>query len=216
MTSSSAWSEYLMLKEARPEAFVPNEHYQIIYDKNIIDDFQKTTGRLIGVNYKSAFSYLIVDLVNIDGTLTAFERLLAAVPSGAVVGVPILNDKFVLLNQYRHALRSMQYAFPRGFGEEGIEAKENVIKELEEELGATVCKSELLGHVVPDSGISSKEASIFLCELSSIDFTPHYEGIEEYLELSLEDIECWIAEGRITDGFTLAAMSLYRTRRANS
>ena len=73
---------------------------------------------------------VVVDVVRAkNGSLFAYERLMNRVMRGAVVIVPYYNGKYILLRQYRHALREYQYGFPRGFGEEGMSAKENAGKE---------------------------------------------------------------------------------------
>ena len=49
------------------------------------------------------------------------------------VCVPVFEGRFVLLRQYRHAIREFQYGFPRGFGEAGVSVEENVREEIQEE-----------------------------------------------------------------------------------
>lgn len=103
--------------------------------------------------YSSEYHYLLVDLIrNPDGKLYTYERILPVVPSGAAMAVTIQNGLFVLLRQYRHAIRTSQYSFPRGFGK-GTLTVRKCQKEVHEEIGATVIKCEYLGEVVADSGL---------------------------------------------------------------
>lgn len=62
----------------------------------------------------------------------------------------------MLLKQYRHAIRRMQYAFPRGFAEEDDKTPaDNAIRELQEEIHAVITKSPVfLGRIVADSGLT--------------------------------------------------------------
>lgn len=203
------WSRYLELKEERPGLFADNGLIHIVMDENIVADFQAKNNRKIGVVYESAYNIMLVDLVyEEEGKYFAYERVVPAAESGAVVIVPKYKDKVILLNQYRHALRNYQYAFPRGFGEKGLSAEENCTKELMEEIGATVVHTEYLGQVTPDSGVQAAVVSVYACEISDYDSSLHSEGIKEILAVSEEQLECMMKNGEITDGFTLAALML--------
>ena len=182
-------------------------------DYESVEQFERNTDKKIGVVYRSAYNLLVVDLVeNMKGERFAYERLIPAVKKGAIVSIPVYDDKFVLLKQYRHAMRAFQYAFPRGFGEEGLSAEENLQKEIKEETGADVKKISHVGTVIADSGIGSNEVDVFACEITEPQLKLHYEGIEEIELLTEKELVKWIAEGRITDGFTLSGYAMYKSR----
>ena len=112
------WINYLRLMRERPELFQDDNRLKIVTNLEVVDDFEKKTGKKIGVVYQSEYHLFVVDLVeDTEGYRFAYERLVPAVRKGAVVSIPIYKGKMVLLRQFRHALRSVQYAFPRGFGE---------------------------------------------------------------------------------------------------
>ena len=112
------WNTYEKLRKERPELFAESTQIPIVTDKETVDTFVRETGQKVGVMYSSEYHYLLVDLIrNPDGKLYTYERILPVVPSGAAVAVTIQNGLFVLLRQYRHAIRTSQYSFPRGFGE---------------------------------------------------------------------------------------------------
>lgn len=204
------WELYKELQGERPELFAESMHISIVTDRDCVDKFVRETGEKVGVLYRSAYHCLIVDLVqNADGMLHTYERLIPTVRSGAVVAVTIQDGRFVLLKQYRHAIRESQYCFPRGFGEEGLSPEENVKKELQEELKATVTESIFLGEVVADSGVLGNRVSAFACQVKDVQERYGYEGIEKVVFLSPKQLRKWISEGKITDGFTLSAYSLY-------
>ena len=210
---SKEWRDYLDLAEERPELFKASSRLQIIMDYESIQQFERNTDKKIGVVYRSAYNLLVVDLVeNMKGERFAYERLIPAVKKGAIVSIPVYDDKFVLLKQYRHAMRAFQYAFPRGFGEEGLSAEENLQKEIKEETGADVKKISHVGTVIADSGIGSNEGDVFACEITEPQLKLHYEGIEEIELLTEKELVKWIAEGRITDGFTLSGYAMYKSR----
>lgn len=204
------WADYLQLQKDRPELFADNGSLHIMLDASVVADYVKRTGRKIGVLYKSAYTMMLVDLVyEEEGSYYAYERLVPAVAKGAVVMITKYEGKMILLKQYRHAIRDYQYAFPRGFAEEGISAEDNCEKELQEEIGAMVKKVSFLGMIAPDSGMQQVQVSAFLCEIEKYDACMHTEGIHKIITVSRDELDKMIASGEITDGFTLAALSLY-------
>ena len=175
--------------------------------------FEAETGKTIGVVYESSYHLMVVDLVTSDGIkYFPYERLLPAAEGCGVVALTVYHDRFVLLKQYRHAMRDWQYAFPRGFGETGITTEENLRKELREELGCDVLSAKFIGEIVANSGIAGNKVQVYLCEINGYEEHKHYEGIEKVILFSREELVRAIHEGKINDGFSLAALSLYNAR----
>lgn len=204
------WDRYLELKKHRPSLFMDNGPIHIVLDEAIVAEFQEKNNRTIGVVYESPYNIMVVDLVyEKEGCYFAYERLVSAVERGAVVMIPKYRGSFILLKQYRHALRDYQYAFPRGFGEKGLTVEQNLRKEMQEEIKGEVTAVEYLGEVTPDSGVQGSMVSVYACELSAYDNSARTEGICDIIEKDLPQIKSLVAEGKITDGFTLAALSLY-------
>lgn len=216
-TDGPQWNTYLKLMQNRPAAFLHSDRLPIVTEKEIVDRYVEETGKMVGVLYKSAYNMLVVDLVrNERQQLFTYERLVPTVELGAVAVIAVWNGRFVLLKQYRHALRGEQYAFPRGFGEAGISAEENVKKEISEELGAQAEKLTCLGTVFADSGLTGNPVKVYMCEVHGVQEKIGYEGITRVTLLTEEELEHWIADGKITDGFTLSAYSLYKCRSMHS
>lgn len=204
-----AWAAYLKLKEERPERFSQASELKIVFDEDQVRAFEKETGRTIGVVFKSPYSMMVVDLVQEpSGRIFAYERIIPTSTGSGVVIVPVHEGNFVLLGQYRHSMRDYQYGFPRGYGENGLSAEENGRKELFEELGATTDDVTLLGQVVANSGIAGDLVPILRCDIASFEVKRDYEGICEVVELSPRELEAWIAQGKVTDAFTLSAWAL--------
>lgn len=213
-TESKEWKSYLELMEQRPYLFEQSDKLAIITTPHIVNEYVSHTGRKLGLVYKSPWNMLIVDLVrNENGEIFSYDRLVATSTGTPVVTVPVYHGKFILIRQYRHAIRDMQYAFPRGFGENDLTAEQNAVKELNEEIGASISSAstnvKLLGHITSDSGITSTNIAIVYCNIDSYEERIGYEEIQETILLSNEEIQAWIKEGRINDGFTLAAYSLF-------
>lgn len=213
----SSWGEYVKLMEDRPESFINSDQIHIVKEEEVVRKFCKETGKKIGVVYKSDYNIFLVDLIRAEnGNLYTFERLLPAVLRGAVVTLTIYNGKFLLLNQYRHALREYQYSFPRGFGTDGVDSEDNARKELKEETGGLVEDIVKLGTVVADSGLSGNKVAVYACIISGVSLQYHHEGIKDFIEVTQEELEQLVIDGKITDGFTLSAYSLYCIMKGSS
>ena len=127
--------------------------------------------------------------------------------------VTMCNGKFILLQQYRHAIRREQYGFPRGFAETDLTANANAQKELSEELGTVSTVQIPLGKIAPDSGLTGSCVDVFLTEIDHYSAAKGHEGIQRHVELTEAELEKMIADGSIDDGFTLGAYTLYKIYR---
>lgn len=174
--------------------------------------FIESTNKQLGVVYKSPFHLMVVDLIaGVNGEDFAYERLLPTVEKGAVVCLVEYNNKIVLERVFRHAIRKEQLELPRGFGEPNISGPDNVIKECREELSATIDRNSIkfLGTVVADSGCLAGSADVYFCKAWNVIEKFGYEGIGSLEFISYETINHFIANGGISDGFTLAALKLF-------
>ena len=204
------WKSYLELKDNRPSLFVNTGSISIVFDEEIILKFQQENGRKIGVLYESSYNMLVVDLVYEKDKYYAYERVVPKEKEPGVVIVPKYKNRFILLKQYRHAIRDYQYAFPRGYGENKISIEDNVAKEMREEIGAEISQIKYLGEVVPDSGLSSNKALVYICEVEKYMPMCNNEGIDKIIEITYEEAEAMVKKGQINDGFTLSAFYLYK------
>ncbi|MGN0834449.1 MAG: NUDIX hydrolase [Candidatus Spyradosoma sp.] len=201
--------EYFDLMKTRPELFSDSELIPIEKDIDKIRRFSAQTGIKIGVQYRSRYNILITDLITPPNMKPyVYERVVPNV-EGGVVAVVKYKGKFVLLKQFRHSFRRFQNSFVRGFGEDGISPENNLLKEISEEIGGTVYRCIFLGETAADSGLTSAVASVFLCELKNVVQNTGCEGIEEVMLLEEQELLDWIGDGKINDGYTLAAYALY-------
>lgn len=163
-----------------------------------------------GIVYQSRYNRFLVDpVLAADGRIFPYERVLPTVEGGVVI-LTRCRGKYILLRQFRHALRRTQYAFPRGFSEAGAGIVEDVRRELQEELGATLAEEPReLGCIAPDSGLTGGCVRVFAAELSEYREMCGHEGILEVAVLSDEELEMRIRDGSIDDGFTLGAYALW-------
>lgn len=187
-----------------------HENLIIELDKQSLITYQHQHNIKVGVVYESPYHILLVDLVHTGNQrYFTYERLIAKEQGVATIMIATYQDKFVVLKQFRHALRQYQYAFVRGFGTDGLSGEDNAKKELYEEVLGEVKNIELLGSVAVDSGITDKVVEIYYCELGSMQVQIGHENIEDCIMLTFDELYQWIKQGKINDSFTVLAFYLY-------
>ena len=174
----------------------------------LLREYALEHGVKMGMAYKSRYHMMLVDLVkDKQNKPFAYERVINTVTKGAIVVVVKKQDKYILLNQYRHSMGKEQWCFPRGYGEVGIKAVDNVRKEVKEELNADVVgEPKALGQVVADSGLCGTLVDVYLAQIAQYDLKDDYEGIHDIKEVTEEELY----NMNINDGFTLAALTLLK------
>lgn len=229
---------YLMEDEMRQYKEILADHPDLISNENaqikiIQDDRQiqewvnerKNKNKLegkpvdwasIGVILTDPHIVILRDLVEFPGGRKgSYLRIINQADLRGGQGVVILaemNKKFLLLHQYRHPTRSWSYEFPRGFGEPGVIAEHQAKKEIHEEVGGESDKLVDLGIYSSNSGLEGNKVVLFYTKLKSVGQPAQEEGIDRILWVSLNELEKMIAEGRITDGFTIAAYTRAKLR----
>jgi ADP-ribose pyrophosphatase len=148
-----------------------------------------------------------------DGRLGLYDRILP--PPGSSPGVVILplvgpGEKVVLIEHYRHATRSRHWEVVRGFGEPGATPAQNVTRELREEIDATPTEVIPLGELHPDTGLLAHKVALYAARVNGVGEVEKGEAIHRAITVTPAEAEEMVADGRITDGFSIAA--LYRAR----
>ena len=185
--------------------------------KNLMQ-LEELYGYKFGVVYQSNFNTLIVDPIKSSNSeapkkFFPYERIVSPNGKNGVVMIPKYKNNFLLLNQYRHAPRKMQYSFPRGFSEDNSTSSENAARELKEEIGATIVNEPiLLGNVISDSGLTGNRVDVYLVEIESFQQNQLiHEGIKQIIEIPVNKMDDWIRQGKLDDGFSLSAYALYQS-----
>lgn len=224
---SSPIKKYLKLRqESECQLFSSSDIYPLARtdDVKVIKELARTEELFnyqFGVVYKSKYNTMVVDPIKqYSGTQISYypyERIIPTFGNGVVM-VTVHNDRFVFLKQYRHAPRKTQFSFPRGYGERGILSVDNAMKELSEELNATITSvPTLIGRITPDSGLTSSCVSVYLVNIDDYEKTGE-EGIIDVTEIPVDEFEDRIYanvyndQNEFDDGFTLAAYLLYKLR----
>ncbi|MEU2225627.1 NUDIX hydrolase [Streptomyces sp. NPDC018347] len=150
-----------------------------------------------------------------DGRLGLYDRLLP--PPGSSPGVVVLplagpEGRVVLIEHYRHATRSRHWELVRGFGDPGATAAENVARELREEIAAEPMAIIPLGETHPDTGLLAHKVRLYAARVDGVGELEKGEAIHRAITVTPAEAEEMVADGRITDGFSIA--TLYRARLA--
>jgi len=152
-----------------------NGEIQIVEDKLEQDGF--------GIVYEDKFIKVVRDPVlfpnNIEGGYVRILNQSEDKDTGGCVIVPIFNDHIVFVRLFRHATRTWEIELPRGFQESGISEKENMQKEVQEELGVSVDSFKRVGIINPNTGLLASSVAVYLVELEKM----------PVLEASLDDVE---------------------------
>ena len=223
-------NKYKQFRNTNPELFKESSYYDIEnFDKNTDAKYKELLrveelyGKKFGLVYSSKYTNMIVDPIKQNNPMAryfSYDRIAPTGKAGTIM-VTMHGDKFILLQQFRHAPRKEQYAFPRGFNEEGLDPLENVRKELSEELNAKITEKPVhLGKINPDSGITSSSADVYLVKINDYKASKD-EGIVNRIEVSETDFKKMITDfnadnttekGKpsFDDGYTLAAFTLYQ------
>jgi ADP-ribose pyrophosphatase len=170
----------------------------------------------IGVILDDPYNIIIRDLVQFpDGDIRGYGRSIATATlkgGQGVVILPVFEDKILLLHLYRHATRQWHYEVPRGYGEPNTPADVNARKEIEEEVGGEIANLVSLGEFYNNTGYESASVALFYAKLSSVGTANVNEGIDSFAWVTVKELEEWIANEKITDGFTIAAYTKAKLR----
>ena len=139
---------------------------------------------------------------------------------GHAVAVVALTDdqqRVVLVRQYRPAIDELLLELPAGMIDvAGESAEDTARRELEEEAGRRVVGTlEHLTEYWVAAGLMDERMTIYLCRTSeACDARPQSaeEELMEIEEVSLDDVEAMIADGRIRDSKTIAGLLLAKAR----
>ncbi|MFF9090873.1 NUDIX hydrolase [Streptomyces sp. NPDC014991] len=148
-----------------------------------------------------------------DGRLGLYDRIVP--PPGSSPGVVVLplagpEKRVVLIEHHRHATRSRHWEVVRGFGDPGATPEQNVARELREEISATATAVIPLGELHPDTGLLGHKVALYAAWVDGVGEVEQGEAIRRAITVTPAEAEEMVADGRITDGFTVAA--LYRAR----
>jgi ADP-ribose pyrophosphatase len=156
--------------------------------------------------YKGKVVQLRIDTVSLPDGRTKIREIL--VHPGAVAIVPLVNEKVLLVEQYRKAIERKTLEIPAGTLEEGESPEECAKRELIEETGYQASKLDKLIEYYPSPGISSEIIHIFkasgLTEVSDTEAELPISSVE------LKKLRAMIRTGEIKDSKTIIGVLMVR------
>lgn len=163
----------------------------------------------IGILAEDEWEYVVRDLVEFaDGRIGGWRRNINRLVSQGGIGsvvMPVQGDKAILLKHFRHEERAWFWEFPRGWGTPGLTAKQNAIKELEEEISL---KPQKILQVWQEP-----TAAFFYAEMEDGEsHTQDGEAVQKIELVGLKELEARIMDGDITDWFTVLAFLMAQKR----
>jgi len=164
----------------------------------------------IGVVFDDPFVVILRDLVEFpggfrNGYIRLYNRAYLEGGAAGVVMLPEMEGKFLLMHQFRHATRSWHWEIPRGFGEPGVQAEDQARAEIEEEISGEIAELTNLGLYFNNTGLEGNPIYLFLAKMSSVGEPKPKFGVDQFKWVVVTELEQMIADGDITDGFTIAA-----------
>jgi len=149
--------------------------------------------------YKGRVVQVRIDTVSLPNGRTRMREIV--VHPGAVAIVPLINERVLLVEQYRKAIERKTLEIPAGTLEEDESPEECAKRELIEETGFNASHWDKLTSYYPAPGYSSEIIHIFkakgLKKVSDADaeFPIHY--------MNLEEVQRKIRTGEINDSKTI-------------
>ena len=106
---------------------------------------------------------------------------------GSVVLLPLLEDRVVMVWQYRLALDQSILELPAGTRHAGEAWEECAQRELREETGYRAAQFVSLGHIWPGPGLTNEQMRLYLATGLTLDPLPQDE--DEQIEIRLLPLE---------------------------
>ena len=130
-------------------------------------------------------------------------------PDGVFIIALGTDDKFYLIENYRYTTSMQSLEVPAG-GSEGQEPLAAAKRELQEETGLTADTWTSLGKFQADNGKTNSFDHVFIARglHRTKDHAQKEEGITGMQKVTLAQALAMIKDGRITDGHSIAAITL--------
>ncbi len=149
--------------------------------------------------YKGRVVQVRLDTVSLPDGRTKMREII--VHPGAVAIVPLVNEKVLLVEQYRKAIERITLEIPAGTLEEGESPEECAKRELIEETGFNASQWDRLTSYYPSPGYSSEIIHIF--KARGLEKVSDAEAELPIHYMDLEDVQTKIRTGEIKDSKTI-------------
>ncbi|MBE0517313.1 MAG: NUDIX hydrolase [Methanophagales archaeon] len=154
--------------------------------------------------YKGRVVQVRLDTVSLPNGRTRIREIL--VHPGAVAIVPLVNERVLLVEQYRKAIERRTLEIPAGTLEEGESPEDCAKRELIEETGFNASQWDKLTSYYPSPGYSSELIHIF--KARGLEKVSDAEAELPIHHMDLEDVQRKIRTGEIQDSKTIIGVLL--------
>ncbi|RCX23177.1 ADP-ribose pyrophosphatase [Fontibacillus phaseoli] len=130
---------------------------------------------------------------------------------GAVAVLAVKEGRLLLVDQFRQAMGRCELEIPAGKLEKGEDPLEAARRELQEETGYSCGKIMLLHSFYTSPGFADEIIHLYLAEeLTAGEMALDEDEFLEVIEASFEEVQQFIAEGRIADAKTILAAYIWQ------
>jgi ADP-ribose pyrophosphatase len=129
--------------------------------------------------------------------------------------IPISKEgELIFLNQFRVAMNKVVLEFPAGRIEAGENPEHAIRREMVEEIGFRLDSVHLLGTLLTAPHFSDEVVMVFTGkgEIVTTPAPTPKEDLREIVTLTLSSVDKYIAEGRLIDSKSIAALALARAQ----
>ncbi|WP_299958705.1 NUDIX hydrolase [uncultured Modestobacter sp.] len=160
--------------------------------------------------YRNPWIRLREDAIELDDGSPGIYSVVERPDFGLVI--PAERNGFWLVEQYRHPLGRRSWEFPQGTWPTGAggSAEELARAELAEETGLRAGSLRHLGHLDLAPGLATQEFDVWLATDLTVGPTAREASEADMVSAFVTEAElrAMVADGRFTDGPSLAALSL--------
>lgn len=128
-----------------------------------------------------------------------------------VITVPVLDDCFLMVKQWRHGEQNLSIEFPGGVAEKGEKPEIAAGRELLEETGYKANKLVHLGSVNPNPALMCNHVHIFVAEDLEKEGKQHLDNDEyvNYLKISQKEVYQNLGSKEYQHALMSVAMAFY-------
>ncbi|MBQ9538096.1 MAG: NUDIX hydrolase [Treponema sp.] len=131
-----------------------------------------------------------------------------------VAVIPVVDDSFLMVRQWRHGEQGLSIEFPGGVIEPGEEPEAGARRELREETGAEAGKLTYLGRVNPNPALCSNHMYFYCAQNLTLTGQQNLDSDEfvNYMKISKKEVFEKMGGPDYPHALMAAALCLYRQK----